>query len=156
MQQVLRAQAMLAERFGVAAEVWSAPSYQRVRDEALAVERWNRLHPLAEPRTPFVAAALADAAAAGPIVAASDSIKAVPDQIARWVPGDSWVSLGTDGFGRSDTRQALRRLFDVDAEHVAVSVLAELARTERIDPATVAAAIADLGVDPEAADPLDL
>jgi pyruvate dehydrogenase E1 component len=156
MQQVLRAQTLLAERFGVAAEVWSAPSYQRVRAEALAVERWNRLHPLDEPRVPFATAALAEAAVAGPIVAASDSIKAVPDQVARWVPGDSWVSLGTDGFGRSDTRQALRRLFGVDTEHVAVAVLAELARTERIDPATVGAAITDLGIDPEAADPVDL
>jgi pyruvate dehydrogenase E1 component len=156
MQQVLRAQAILAERYGVAAEVWSAPSYQRVRADALAVERWNRLHPLDEPRSPFATTALAEAAAAGPIVAASDSIKAVPDQIARWIPGGSWISLGTDGFGRSDTRQALRRLFAVDAEHVAVAVLAELARIERVDPATVAAAIADLGIDPEAADPLAL
>ncbi len=156
MQQVLRAQTILADRYGVAAEVWSAPSYQRVRADALAVERWNRLHPLDEPRAPLATTALADAAAAGPIVAASDSIKAVPDQIARWIPGGSWVSLGTDGFGRSDTRQALRRLFAVDAEHVAVAVLAELARTERIDPATVASAIADLGIDPEAADPLAL
>ena len=156
MQQVLRAQAILAERHGVAAEVWSAPSYHRARAEALAVERWNRLHPLEDPRTPFVASALAEAGAAGPIVAASDSLKAVPDQIARWVPGDSWVSLGTDGFGRSDTRQALRRLFGVDTEHIVVAVLAELARTERIDPAAVASAIADLGIEPEAADPLDL
>ena len=83
-------------------------------------------------------------------------MKAVPDQIARWLPGESWLSLGTDGFGRSDTRQALRRLFGVDAEHVAVAVLAELARTERIDPATVASAIDELGIDPEGADPVAL
>ena len=156
MQQVLRAQALLAERYGVAAEVWSAPSYQRVRAEALAVERWNRLHPDQPSRTPFVTTALTAAASAGPIVAAGDWVKGVPDQIARWVPGDSWVSLGTDGFGRSDTRDALRRLFGIDTEHIAAAVLSELARTGRMEPAAAASAIADLGIDPEAADPLAL
>ncbi|HEY8168858.1 MAG TPA: pyruvate dehydrogenase (acetyl-transferring), homodimeric type, partial [Candidatus Limnocylindrales bacterium] len=156
MQQVLRAQSLLAERFGVAAEVWSVPSYQRVRAEALATERWNRLHPAEKARRPQVSRAFADAAKAGPIVAASDWLKAVPDQISRWVPGESWVSLGTDGYGRSDTRPALRRLFGIDAEHIVVAVLAELARTGRREPAEVAAAIAELGLDPEAADPLDL
>ena len=156
MQQVLRAQALLAERYGVAAEVWSAPSYQRVRAEALAVERWNRLHPDQPSRSPFVSTALTAAASAGPIVAAGDWVKGVPDQIARWVPGDSWVSLGTDGFGRSDTRDALRRLFGNDTEHIAAAVLSELARTGRMEPAAAASAIADLGIDPEAADPLSL
>ncbi|HEY8198469.1 MAG TPA: hypothetical protein VIF44_01760, partial [Candidatus Limnocylindrales bacterium] len=156
MQQVLRAQALLAERFGVAAEVWSAPSYQRVRAEALTVERWNRLHPDQPRRTPLVTTALGAAAKAGPIVAAGDWVKGVPDQIARWVPGDSWVSLGTDGFGRSDTRDALRRLFGVDTEHIAAAVLSELARTGHMEPAAAASAIADLGIDPEAADPLAL
>ncbi len=156
MQQVLRAQTLLAERFGVAAEVWSAPSYQRVRAEALAVERWNRLHPDQPRRTPSVTTALTAAASSGPIVAAGDWVKGVPDQIARWVPGDSWVSLGTDGFGRSDTRDALRRLFGVDTEHIAAAVLSELARTGRMEPAAAASAIADLGIDPEAADPLAL
>jgi len=156
MQQVLRAQQMLADRYGVAAEVWSAPSYQRVRAEALAVERWNRLHPAEPPRTPFVSAALGEAAATGPVVAAGDWVKAVPDQIARWVPGDSWVSLGTDGFGRSDTRDALRSLFGVDAEHIVAAVLAELARTGRMDAAAATQALVDLGIDPEATDPLDL
>ena len=156
MQQVLRAQALLADRFGVAAEVWSAPSYQRVRAEALAVERWNRLHPDQARRTPLVTTALKAASSAGPIVAASDWVKGVPDQIARWVPGDSWVSLGTDGFGRSDTRDALRRLFGIDTEHIAAAVLSELARTGRMEPDAAASAITDLGIDPEAADPLAL
>jgi pyruvate dehydrogenase E1 component len=149
MQQVLRAQAILAERFGVAAEVWSAPSYQLLRNEALDVERWNRLHPESEPRVPFVAEALRDPAERGPIVAASDYLKAVPDQVARWVPG-RWLSLGTDGFGRSDTRQNLRRLFEVDAEHISLAVLSELAATGRLEPAAVTAAIESLGIDPEA------
>jgi pyruvate dehydrogenase E1 component len=154
MQQALRAQALLAERFGVAAEVWSAPSYQRLRADALEAEAWNRLHPGAPPRTPFVTGALSTAAEDGPIVAATDFVKAVPDQVARWIPGDSWVSLGTDGFGRSDTREALRRLFGVDAEHIAAAVMSELARTGRIEPAAAAAAITGLGIDTDARDPL--
>jgi pyruvate dehydrogenase E1 component len=156
MQQVLRAQALLAERFGVAAEVWSVPSYQQLRADALGVERWNRLHPAERARVPLVASALAKAAARGPIVAATDFIKTVPDQIARWVPGESWVSLGTDGFGRSDTREALRRLFGNDAESIAAAVMAELARTGRVEAGVAAAAIAELGLDPGARDPLQL
>jgi pyruvate dehydrogenase E1 component len=153
MQQVLRAQELLAERFGVAAEVWSAPSYQLLRRDALEADRWNRLHPAERPRVPYVTEALTDSASAGPIVAASDYIKAVPDQIARWVPG-SWRSLGTDGFGRSDTRPALRRFFGVDAEQIALTTLAELARCGQLEPATVSAAYEELGVDPEAPDPV--
>ncbi|MGH2467462.1 MAG: transketolase-like TK C-terminal-containing protein, partial [Candidatus Limnocylindrales bacterium] len=128
MQQVLAAQVLLAERFGVAAEVWSAPSFSELRRDALAVERWNRLHPAETPRVPFVAEQLADAASRGPLVAATDWVKAVPDQVARWVPGDSWVSLGTDGFGRSDGRPALRRFFEVDPGSIALAVLSKLAR----------------------------
>ena len=156
MQQVLRAQALLAERFGVAAEVWSVPSYQQLRADALEAERWNRLHPAEPARVPLVTSALAKAAARGPIVAATDFMKTVPDQVARWVPGESWVSLGTDGFGRSDTREALRRLFGNDAESIAAAVMAELARTGRVEPGVAAAAIAELGLDPGARDPLQL
>ena len=153
MQQVLRAQTLLAERFGVAADVWSAPSYQLLRRDALEADHWNRLHPQEHPRVPYVTRALSEAASAGPIVAASDYIKAVPDQIARWVPG-AWRSLGTDGFGRSDTRAALRRFFGVDAEHIALATLAELARCGQFEPGAVSAAVRELGVDPEAPDPL--
>ena len=153
MQQVLRAQELLAERCDVAADVWSATSYQILRRDALAAERWNRLHPAAPPRIPRVTAALADGAAAGPVVAASDFLRAVPDQVARWVPG-TWLSLGTDGFGRSDAREALRRYFEVDAEHVAAAALAGLAACGAMTGAAASRAIADLGVDPEAPDPL--
>jgi pyruvate dehydrogenase E1 component len=156
MQQVLRAQTILAERFGVAAEVWSAPSYQQLRADALSAERWNRLHPVDPARVPLVTSALADAALRGPIVAATDFVKAVPDQVARWAPGGSFVSLGTDGFGRSDTREALRRLFGVDAEHIAAAVMSELARMGRIEPETARAAITELGIDADARDPLQL
>ncbi|HEX5465570.1 MAG TPA: pyruvate dehydrogenase (acetyl-transferring), homodimeric type [Candidatus Limnocylindrales bacterium] len=153
MQQVRAAQTILAERYGVAAEVWSAPSFSELRREALSVERWNRLHPTESPRVPFVSQQLADAAAAGPIVAATDWVKAVPDQVARWIPGDGWTSLGTDGFGRSDGRLALRRFFEVDAESIVLAVLAGLARCGTIEPARAAAAVAELGLDPEARDP---
>ncbi|HSH21875.1 MAG TPA: pyruvate dehydrogenase (acetyl-transferring), homodimeric type [Candidatus Caenarcaniphilales bacterium] len=150
MQQTLRAQTLLAEKFGVAADVWSAPSYQLLRNEALEVDRWNRLHPAEEPRTPLVTQLLREPAEQGPIVAASDYVTAWPDMISRWVPGGWWRSLGTDGFGRSDTREALRRFFEVDAEHIAAAVLAELARCGRLEPEQVRAGIADLGLDPEA------
>jgi pyruvate dehydrogenase E1 component len=148
MQQVLRAQDLLAERYGVAADVWSAPSYQQLRADALAVERWNRLHPGEPRRVPFITSTLFEAGAAGPIVAASDYLTAVLDQVARWIPG-RWVSLGTDGFGRSDTREALRRFFEIDPEHIVIATLAALAESGRIDRAQVAAAMSELGVDAE-------
>jgi len=150
MKQALDAQRILAERFGVAAEVWSATSYQLLRNEALEVERWNRLHPADEPRVPIVSHLLNEPGGRGPIVAVSDYLRAWPDLIARWVPGGSWRSLGTDGFGRSDTREALRRFFGVDAESVAMAVMAELARCGRIEPERAAAAVHELGLDPEA------
>ena len=153
MQQVLRAQELLAGRYGVAADVWSATSYQQLRAEALEVEHWNRLHPGEPRRVPYVTAALSEAGAAGPIVAASDYVTAVPDQVARWIPG-TWVSLGTDGFGRSDTREALRRFFEVDAEHIVVATLAALAAGERIERSVAQAAIGDLGLDAEHPFPL--
>ncbi len=153
MQQVLRAQELLAERYGVAADAWSATSYQQLRAEALEVEHWNRLHPGQPRRVPYVTSALSEAGAAGPIVAATDYVTAVPDQVARWIPG-TWVSLGTDGFGRSDTREALRRFFEVDAEHIVVATLGALAAGERIDRSVAQAAIGDLGLDPEHPFPL--
>jgi pyruvate dehydrogenase E1 component len=150
MQQALRAQAMLAER-GVAADVWSATSYQLLRREALEVERWNRLHPDEQQRTPLVTALLEGPAARGPIVAASDFVTDWPDMISRWVPGGSWASLGTDGFGRSDTREALRRFFEVDAESITAAALSELARGGRIDTKEARRLIAELGLEQEAA-----
>jgi pyruvate dehydrogenase E1 component len=151
MQSVLAAQQLLAERFEVAADVWSAPSYQQLRNEALSVDRWNRLHPEAEPRRPYVAAALEGAQ--GPVIAATDYMKAVPDMIRPWV-GRQMISLGTDGFGRSDTREALRRFFEVDAESIAAAALYALSREGKMPAAEVAAAITELGIDPEKPDPL--
>ena len=113
----------------MAAELFSATSYKRLREQALSTERWNRLHADQPARTPRVTELLAGE---GPIVAVTDFMKAVPDQIARWVPaGRSFTPLGTDGFGRSDTREALRRHFETDAPHVVVATLAALAAERR-------------------------
>ncbi|MGH2722895.1 MAG: pyruvate dehydrogenase (acetyl-transferring), homodimeric type [Actinomycetota bacterium] len=142
----LRAQELLAEHHDVAADVWSATSYQRARFEALDTERWNRLHPGEAKRTPYVTRVLENAE--GPVVAVTDSMKAVPDQIARWVP-QPYVPLGTDGFGRSDTREALRRFFEVDAEHLAVAALSALADVGEVKPEAVSEAITRYDIDPD-------
>ena len=149
LREALAAQQLLAER-GVAADVWSVTSYTELRRDALACERWNRLHPDAAPRQPFVSACLADEP--WPVIAVTDYMKAVPDQIARFVPA-GLVPLGTDGFGRSDTRAALRRFFEIDAHAITVAALAELARRGALAPEVVADAIRDFEIDPDAADP---
>jgi pyruvate dehydrogenase E1 component len=136
---------LLASDWGVSAAVWSATSWTELRRDALACESWNMLHPSEPARVPYVTSALS--AAAGPVVAVSDWIKAVPDQIARWVPSQSYTSLGTDGWGFSDTRPAARRFFNVDAESIAVAVLWELARAGAIDASVPGQAIAKYGLD---------
>ena len=122
----------------------ASSSWAELRREALACESWNMLHPEETPRVPYVTSALTDAA--GPVVAVSDWIKAVPDQIARWVPG-TFTSLGTDGFGFSDTRPAARRFFHVDAESITLAVLWELARSGAVDAGFPAQAIAKYRLD---------
>ncbi len=151
LNEALRAQTILAERYGIAADVWSVTSYNELRREALEVDRWNRLHPAAKPRKPYVVRALEDAP--GPIVAATDFMKIVPDQIAPWLEG-RLTSLGTDGFGRSDNRLHLRRHFEVDAESIAAAALSRLAREGKFPAGRVEQAFRDLGVDPEKADPV--
>jgi pyruvate dehydrogenase E1 component len=148
---VLKAQGMLAEQFGVAADVWSVTSYKELRREALEAERWNMLHPAEKPRQSYLESVLAKEQ--GVFVAASDYMRAVPEMIARWVPGGLYP-LGTDGFGRSETREALRRFFEVDAESVAVAALAQLARRGALRAEIVRDAIAKLGVDPEKVSPM--
>jgi pyruvate dehydrogenase E1 component len=150
LNEALRAQNLLAERYGVQAQVWSATSYCELRRDALAVERWNRLHPDQPARRPYLLEVLDGSE--GPIIAATDYMKAVPDQIAPWL-GGRLVSLGTDGFGRSDNRQYLRRFFEVSAEAIAAAALAALAREGRFDARRAAEAIRELGLDPEAPDP---
>jgi pyruvate dehydrogenase E1 component len=149
MRQVLRAQELLQEKYDVSADVYSVTSYQQLRNEALAVERWNRLHPTAEPRLPHVTSVLGGHS---PIVAASDWLKALPDQISRWA-GSPFVPLGTDGFGRSDTREALRRHFEIDSESIATASLHALALCEQYGSDLVAKALSDLGIDPEKPEP---
>ncbi|MGD8486878.1 MAG: pyruvate dehydrogenase (acetyl-transferring), homodimeric type, partial [Chloroflexota bacterium] len=149
MQQALAAQAMLAEQHGVAAEVFSAPSFQLLRNEALEVEHWN-LHNPDQQKTPYVTQVLQEAGQAGPIIGVSDWIASWPDLISRWVPSERWRSMGTDGYGRSDTREALRRFFDIDAAHITAAVLVELARMGTLPQADVSAAVAQLDLEPEA------
>jgi len=161
LNEALRAQSILAEKFKVAADVWSVTSYNELRRNALEVERWNRLHPAEEERTPYIATALAGAK--GPIIAASDYMKSMSDQLAPWIDFTPeaggkrrLVSLGTDGFGRSDDRQHLRRHFEVSAEAIAAAALSKLARDGAFDPAKAAAAIASLGLDPDSPNPVTL
>jgi pyruvate dehydrogenase E1 component len=142
----IEAQRVLAERYGVAADAWAVTSWTRLRTDALEVERWNRLHPESEPRIPRITAALG--AGRDPVVAITDYMRAVPDQVARFVDRP-YLSLGTDGFGRSDARSALRGFFEVDAAHLVVAVLQQLSLDGRVKPSVVADAIAQSGIDPE-------
>jgi pyruvate dehydrogenase E1 component len=151
MQQALHAQEVLAEEYEVSADVWSATSYQQLRVDGLETERWNRLHPEEARRQPFVTRSLESVE--GPVVAVSDFMKAVPDQIARWVPAP-FVPLGTDGFGRSDDRPALRRHFEIDPEHIVVATLAALAEFGDLKPELVSDAIKRFQIDPERTPPL--
>ena len=141
----LRAQQILAERYNVSADVWSATSYKRLRAEAINARRWNMLHPAEAPRKSYVETLLEKEP--GPFIAVSDNIRSVPEQIAPWVPG-GLMTLGTDGFGRSDTRERLRRFFEVDAESTVIATLYALAEKGQIERAVVAQAIKDLNYDP--------
>jgi len=125
-------------------------SYKALREQALSTDRFNRLHPEETDAVPFVTEALS--ASTGPVVAVSDFMRAVPDQVARWVPRP-FTSLGTDGFGRSDTREVLRRHFEVDPAHVTLAVLEALAARGEVPAATVATAIDRYGIDVTAPDP---
>ncbi|MGD9695775.1 MAG: pyruvate dehydrogenase (acetyl-transferring), homodimeric type [Thermoleophilia bacterium] len=150
LREVLAAADLLAEDYGVGADVWSATSFTELRREGLAAERWNRLHPTEEPRASYVESRLAGRA--GPVVAASDYVRSFADQIRPWVRAPFHV-LGTDGFGRSDYRAKLRRFFEVDRHHVTVTALGALAAEGAIDPAVAAGAITRYDIDPEALAP---
>ncbi len=150
LREALRAQALLAEH-AVAAEVWSVTSYTELRRDALAAARHNMLHPLDEARVPYITQVLGNEP--WPVIAASDYMKIVADQIAPFAPA-GLRALGTDGFGRSETREALRRFFEVDAESICVAALYELAQRGQMKPGDVQAAIESLGVDPDKPDPM--
>jgi pyruvate dehydrogenase E1 component len=148
LREVMAAAELLQEDFGVVADVWSVTSFTELRREGIEVERWNMLHPDAsEPRTAYVSRSLS--ADGGPVVASTDYIRAFADQIRQWVPG-SYRVLGTDGFGRSDFRSALRRFFEIDRHYVAVAALKELADAGTIDAARVREAIDRYEIDPDA------
>jgi pyruvate dehydrogenase E1 component len=145
-RSALKAQEILGERYGVSADVWSATNYKQLRNDALRCQRWTMLHPTEPRKKSYVETVLEKEK--GVFVAVSDFMKIVPDQIAPWVPG-GLTTLGTDGFGRSDTRERLRRFFEVDAECTVIATLSALAQKGQIPRETVAKAIKDLGVDPE-------
>jgi pyruvate dehydrogenase E1 component len=147
LREVLRAQEILGSRYGVASTVYSATSYQQLRRDAIACERASRLHPDRPRQVPYVEQVLGSDTAV-PVIASSDYMRAVPEQIATYLPG-RLLALGTDGFGRSETRASLRRFFEVDAEHVTVAALHALAERSTLDRAVVAQAIKDLGIDPD-------
>src|SRR5688500_6361611 len=150
LNEAIKAQQILAEQYNVAADVWSVTSYQELYRDGHAVDRWNRLHPDEKPRVPYVSQCLAGTE--GVIVAASDYVKALPDAIDRWLPRPL-TSLGTDGFGRSEGRAALRDFFEVDAKFIAYAALAALAKDGAIQPSVVTKALTDLGVDPDKPNP---
>ena len=151
MNETLKAQKMLEEKYNVAADVWSVTSYKELRRDGLEVERWNYLHPDEKPRVPYVTRCLADAD--GVFVAASDYMKILPDSISRWVPG-RLHSLGTDGFGRSENRQSLRNFFEVDARYITLAALDLLYRDKKIKRDVIVGAMEELEIDPNKANPM--
>jgi pyruvate dehydrogenase E1 component len=143
-----RASEMLRATYNINVDLWSATSYKSLREDAMDVERWNRLHPTETPRTSILQSTLGDATT--PIVAVSDFMRIVPEQLAPYFTHRTFLALGTDGMGRSDTREALRRFFETDAEHVVIAVLTALNGTHGITDVTIAQAILDLGINVDA------
>jgi pyruvate dehydrogenase E1 component len=151
LREVLEAAVILEKEYGVPADVFSVTSFSELRREALDAERWNLLHPSDKPRKPYVQTLLSGRV--GPFVAATDYMRIVPDQVRQWVPGRYQV-LGTDGYGRSDSRAALRGFFEVDRRYVVVAALKSLADEGKLDMATVKSAIERFGIDPEKPNPV--
>ncbi len=153
LSEALRAQQILAEKYQVAANVWSVTSYGELRRDAIETDRWNRLHPSSKEKSCYVAAEFAGDDL--PIIAASDYMKVLPDGLAPWMSGRI-TTLGTDGFGRSENREHLRRFFEVSGEAIAAAALSRLARDGKFNKRKIKKAFADLGVDPEAPNPATL
>jgi pyruvate dehydrogenase E1 component len=151
MNMALEAQVLLEEKFNIAADVWSITSFKELHNDGLEVDRWNRLHPGKKKRVPYVTECIGDAK--GVCVIASDYVKALPESISRWFPKQP-VSLGTDGFGRSEGRDALRNHFEVDARWITIATLSALADEGQIEQKVVAAAIKEFGIDPEKPNPV--
>ena len=151
LNEVLKAQEVLGDKYGVAADVWSVTSYKELYRDGLEKERWNMLHPSEIKRVPYITECVKDAP--GVFVAASDYVMALPDSISQWLPRPL-VSLGTDGFGRSASRKALRDFFEVDWRYIILAVLASLTWEKKIEPEIVEKAILDLDINPSKANPM--
>ncbi len=153
LREVIAAAEILRKDYKVAADVWSVPSFNELRRDGLDVERWNRLHPTAKPRKAYVTECLEKTQ--GPVIASTDYIKLLADQIRQWVPNEQYKVLGTDGFGRSDSRANLRDFFEVDRHWIVISALEALVERGEIKPSVVADAIKKFGIDPDKTNPLD-
>jgi pyruvate dehydrogenase E1 component len=151
LNEALRAQEILAEKYGVAADVWSVTSYKALYTDGIETDRWNRLHPREKPRVPYVTECLADAP--GVLVAATDYLKTLPSMVSQWIPR-RMATLGTDGFGRSEGRQPLRNFFEVDSRFITLAALSELLLDGKIERCLVEKAMGDLGIDKEKANPV--
>jgi pyruvate dehydrogenase E1 component len=152
LREVIAAADLLAQDFGVSADIWSAPSLNELRRDGIAAERWSMLHPEAERRPSYVETCLAGRP--GPVVAATDYMRLLADQIRPYLPGKHYVVLGTDGFGRSDTRKKLRHFFEVDRRYVALAALKALADTGALPAGKVAEAMRKYAIDPEKPNPV--
>jgi pyruvate dehydrogenase E1 component len=150
MFEVLKAQEILESKYGIAADVWSVTSYKELYRDGNDCERWNMLHPGDKPKIPFVTEKLKDTQ--GVLVAASDYMKVLPESLTQWMPRPL-VALGTDGFGRSEGRTALRDFFEVDAKHIVLATLHALARDKKVEAKVVNQAIKELGINPDKANP---
>ncbi len=151
LNKAVEAQGILEKKYNVAADVWSVTSYKELHNDGLSVDRWNMLHPDSKPRVPYLTQALWDSR--GVFVAATDYVKALPESVHKWIPG-RMVSLGTDGFGRSDGRRHLRDLFEVDERYIVLAALHCLALEGKMEPETVKKAMIDLDINPEKVDPI--
>jgi len=151
LREVLRAQQILADRYKISSQAWSVTSYTELRRDAQACDRWNMLHPTEKPRQSYLEQILAGEE--GPFIASSDYIRAIAEQVSPWVPG-GLTALGTDGLGRSETREHLRRHFEVDAECITLATLRQLAGRKQFDQGQLAKAIKDLGIHPDKIDPM--
>jgi len=151
LREVIAGADLLQQDFGVAADIWSVTSFNQVRRDGIETQRWNMLHPASEPRLSYLATRLKDHE--GPVIAATDYMKLFADQVRGFLPARHFIALGTDGFGRSDTREKLRRFFEVDRNYVAIAALTALADMKLVPREKVAEAIRKYGVDADKPNP---
>jgi len=151
LREAIKAQEILGEKFGVAADAWSVTSYKSLYYDGLEAERWNILHPGEKPRVPYATQCLADAP--GVLVAATDYLKVLPNMVSKWMPR-RLAALGTDGFGRSESRASLRDFFEVDARFIALATLGELLREGQVERCCFDKAVKELDINLEKPDPM--